>query len=300
MRGFVTRWWWVWLSIAVVAGLFRLRFDVDILNLLPPDEPTVQGLKLYQKHFTNARELVITLRARTAEDAERLTDELATRLRQETNLVESVSWQLPWVEDPSQMGELLACLWLNQPPEQFGALTNRLEPSELKAVLEQTKEELRTSMSPMEVARRAFDPFDFLNMPALTNLSGFTSGQGQQMFASSEGNFRMLFVQSAIDLSSYRTCEAWLRNIRRAVEDLRASGKSDRDHVVVHYTGRPVFVVEIARGMQKDMSGSVVGTSLIIGLLFWLTHRRWLPMLWLLTLLCVGLALWLAGRDRWR
>jgi len=53
----------------------------------------------------------------------------------------------------------------------------------------------------------------------------------------------------------------------------------------VRYTGRPVFVNEIATSMQNDMSRSVVGTSLIIALLFWLTHRRWLPMLWLLALL---------------
>jgi predicted exporter len=38
----------------------------------------------------------------------------------------------------------------------------------------------------------------------------------------------------------------------------------------------------------------VVGTSAIIALLFWLTHRRWLPMLWLLTLLALILAATLA------
>jgi len=43
------------------------------------------------------------------------------------------------------------------------------------------------------------------------------------------------------------------------------------------------------------MSGSVGGTTVIIALLFWLTHRRWLPMLWLLTLL----GLILARRWRW-
>ena len=46
--------------------------------------------------------------------------------------------------------------------------------------------------------------------------------------------------------------------------------------------------------MQHDMSDSVVGTSLIIALLFWLTHRRWLPMLWLLTLLMLILVATLA------
>ena len=66
---FLKRWWWALLARGGCLGLWRLRFDVDILNLLPPDEPTVQGLKLYQQHFTNARELVITLRAPDAEQA---------------------------------------------------------------------------------------------------------------------------------------------------------------------------------------------------------------------------------------
>ena len=46
--------------------------------------------------------------------------------------------------------------------------------------------------------------------------------------------------------------------------------------------------------MQHDMSGSVAGTTVIIALLFWLTHRRWLPMFWLLTLLGLILAATLA------
>ncbi len=295
MSRFLKRWWWALLAVAVCLGLYRLRFDVDILNLLPPDEPTVQGLKLYQKHFTNARELVLTLRAPEGERAERLASALAARLRQETNLVAEVSWQPPWMEDPAQMAELLGCLWLSQPPETFAALTNRLAPSQLKAVLDQTKEELRTSMSPLDMARRAFDPFDLLNMPGLTNLSGLSGGPGQQMFASAEGKFRLLFVQSAIDLGSYRTCESWLKSMRAIVASLRAQDPDGEwAGAEVHFTGRPVFVVEIAGSMQRDMSGSVVGTSLIIALLFWLTHRRWLPMFWLLTLLALILVATLA------
>jgi uncharacterized protein len=293
------RWWWVLLLLAVGLGFWRLRFDVDILNLLPPDEPTVQGLKLYQQHFTNARELVLTLRAPEAEQAERLAGALAARLREQTNLVASVSWQPPWMEDPAQMAELLGWLWFNQPPEDFGALTNRLAASQLTSVLTQTKEVLATSMSPMDVARRAFDPFNLLDMPALTNISGLSMqpGQPQMMsgFASAQGNFRMVFVQSAMDLTSYRACESWLKSMHAVVADLRAGpAKAEWEGVVVHYTGRPVFVQEIASSMQHDMSGSVVGTSAIIALLFWLTHRRWLPMLWLLTLLALILVATLA------
>ena len=36
----------------------------------------------------------------------------------------------------------------------------------------------------MDLARRSFDPFNLLTMPALTNISGMNMDQGNQMFAS--------------------------------------------------------------------------------------------------------------------
>jgi predicted RND superfamily exporter protein/lauroyl/myristoyl acyltransferase len=288
VSSFLKRWWWALLLVAVGLGLWRLRFDVDILDLLPPDEPTVQGLKLYQQHFANARELVISLRAPDAEQAERLAGELAERLRQQTNLVAEVTWQAPWNEHPEQLGELLGWLWFNQSPESFGELTNRLAPDQLKSALEQTKEALATSMSPMDLARREYDPFDLLTMPALTNLAGFSTDQSQQMFASADGKFRLLYVESAVDLSSYRSCESWLKVIHAIV------GAPGTNGVVIRYTGRPVFVEEIATSMQRDMSHSVGITSMAIAVLFWLTHRRLRPMLWLLVLLMLILGATLA------
>jgi predicted RND superfamily exporter protein/lauroyl/myristoyl acyltransferase len=295
VSSFLKRWWWALLAVAVGLGLWRLRFDVDILDLLPPDEPSVQGLKLYQQRFTNSRELIVAVRAPEAGQAERLAGELAARLAQETNLVEGVAWQPPWMEAPGQLGELLGWLWFNQPPGDFSELTNRLAPDQLQPVLNETKELLTTSMSPMDLARRSFDPFNLLTMPALTNISGISMDQGQQMFASTDGKFRLLYVQSAVDLTSYRSCESWLKSIHAVVDGLRAgSPKEDWGGAEIHYTGRPVFVEEIATSMQHDMSHSVGGTSVIIALLFWLTHRRWLPMLWLLALLALILVATLA------
>lgn len=293
MSLFLKRWWWALLVVCVGIGLWRLRFNVELLDLLPPDQPTVQGLKLYQRHFANARELIITLRAPDGEQAERLAAALGNRLRRETNLVESVSWQPPWMEQPGQLAEMLGCMWLNQPPEAFQALTNRLAPDRLQSVLAETREALTMSLSPMDIARRAFDPFDLLNMSALTNLSGLSMEQGQKTFASSEGTFRVMFVQARPDLGSYRACASWLNSVRGTVNGLR-TGQADWQGAVVRYTGRPAFVTEIASDMQRDLSGSVAGTAGIIALLFWLTHRRWLPMLWLLTLLALILAATLA------
>ncbi len=280
------KWWWVFLAIPAIAGLLRFRLDVDVLNLLPADEPGVRGLKLYQEHFSNARELILTLRFPNRENAERLTGELAAWLRSDTNLVAGVSWQPPWMAQPAEAAEIVAYLWFNQPPEVFGSLTNRLAPDKVGVTLAEAKETLATSMSPMDIGRRAFDPYDLLNVPQTTNVSAISPEQAEHMFASGDGTFRLIFVQANRDLKTWYECSQWLQEIRDSARLFRA-GKPEWDGVVMHATGRPAFVAEIAASMRRDMIGAVFGTAAIIALLFWLIHRRLLPMLWLLTLLAL-------------
>ena len=58
MSRFSRQWLWLLLLPPVALGVWRLRFDVEVLNLLPSESPVVQGLKLYQQNFANARELI--------------------------------------------------------------------------------------------------------------------------------------------------------------------------------------------------------------------------------------------------
>jgi predicted exporter len=286
-----SRWnraWWLLLLAPLALGLGRLRIDTEVLNLLPPDEPSVQGLKIYQQHFANAHELIITLRAAEAGKAEHLAEVLANRLRAESNLVAGVSWQPPWMENPAQAAEIAGYLWFNQPPAVFGELTNRLSASRVRSVLAESREVLATSLSPMDIAVRSFDPYDLMNLPGLKNFGGMSFQQGQGMFASADGTLRVLFVAARPDLSSYTAATAWLTSLQKIVAVVRAN-QPDWAGVVVRYTGRPAFVTETAGSMQHDLRGSLAGTALIIAALFWLMHRRWLPMLWLLALLAVVL-----------
>lgn len=295
MRSFLKRWWWVFLLVAVALGFWRLRFDVDVLDLLPSDEPSVMGLKLYEKHFTNARELVVTLHGKDSEQVQRVAGELSARLRERTNLVEEVTWQPPWMDEPQQLGELLGWLWFNQPPAAVADLTNRLTPGNLGTVLNQTKDSLSTSMSPMDLARLEYDPYNLMSLSAVSGMMNFSSGQSQQMFASADGTFRVLYVESAVDLASYRACERWLKAIHEIVDALKSGPSKDEwNDVTVRYTGRPVFVEEIASSMQADMSHSVGATSTIIAILFYLMHRRLRPMAYLIALLMLILVATLA------
>ena len=282
-------WFWLFLLIPILLGLLRLRFDTDVLNLLPANAPAVAGLEIYQQCFTSNHELIVAVRASDAETSESASHAIAEALRARANLVSEVISQPPWLEHPAQAAELIAYLWLNQPPEVFHQLAGRLAPTNLPAELDSARARLATSMSPPEIARLSYDPFGLTQLPESAAASAPRFGQGQQMFASPDGTFRILFVQTRNDLSSYRDCIRWLSAIRQEVRRV-VSSNQQFSAVSIGYTGQPVFVADISSGMEHDMTTSVIGTSLLIALLFWLAHRRFKPMLWLLVLLAVILA----------
>ncbi len=278
------RWVWVLLLILATLGIVRLKFDVEVLNLLPSELPVVEGLKLYQRHFAGADELIVTISARDSETAERAARELADALRAQTNLVARALWCSPGREHPEQMAELLALMWLNQPPEVFAELAARLAPENLTNLLADTRQSLATTLSPDEIARLGYDPFGLTRVPSASANPTGEFGQGEEFFASPDGTFRLLFVQPATPFSSYRACARWLEQVQTAVREFRGAANFPPD-VEFGFTGAPAFIAETSSGMERDLTGSAVGTLVVIAGLFWLAYRRWLPLLWLMVLL---------------
>ena len=277
------RWWWAILLVPMAVGFARLHFDADVLDLLPPTIAAVQGLKLYQGHFGNARELIITVQGTDADSVKSSTQAIAAKLRRETNLVADATWQPPWLEHPEQMAELLAYLWLNQPPEVFNHLAESLAPTNLTNVLEATKDRLAVTLSPADLAQLSYDPYGLSQLPATVTAAAPSFGKGEGMFASADGTFRIIYVKAAVDIGGYREATDWLNQIHGLV----AAEVPPAARIKVGYTGAPAFVAEISWSMKHDIILSVGGTALIIAILFWLAHRRWNPMLWLLTLLAL-------------
>ncbi len=278
-------WRWLALLLPLVAGIWRLRLDVEPLDLLPPNLPAVRGLKLYQQHFSNARELILAIRSPAPATAEAAAKAIAEDLRRETDLVAQVLWQAPWMEHPEQTAELIAHLWLNQPPEVFAQLGRGLDPSKLPAVITATREELAVTLSPMDIARLGYDPFGLTRLPESVAgaAPGFDGGSGG--FASKDGNFRLIFITARPELKGYQECTSWLEAVKSRVVATGAREGWKPGDVSIGYTGRPAFVAEISASMRHDMIVSAGGTFVIIASLFWLAHRRVKPMLWLLALL---------------
>ena len=101
---------WLWLLLLgpLVLGATRLRFNVEVMDLLPADASAVQGLRLYQENFSNARELVIALRGQDADATAAAARVMAEALRALTNRIADVTWEPPWLEHPAQAADLPA------------------------------------------------------------------------------------------------------------------------------------------------------------------------------------------------
>src|SRR5260370_41236506 len=99
-----------------------------------------------------------------------------------------------------------------------------------------------------------------------TGATAASFGEGQGIFSSSNGMFRILFVKARPDIANYRECIHWLAAIKGAVQAARERGEITPD-VVIGFTGGPAFAAEISSGMEHDMTSSIGITSAIIAVL---------------------------------
>lgn len=273
------RWGWL-LGLAPLLGLglARLCLDADVLNLLPARLPEVRGLQLHQRYFAPETELVILVAALEAEAAEQAARSLAEALRRAPSVVDAAHWQPPGAEDPAAAAALLAWFWINQPPEIFQVLADRLEPGPLAVRLEAARERLALSLSPSEIGRLSYDPLELGTQPGAAQVSALAPDSRQ--FASSDGRYRVVLVAPARGRRGFTQAAAWLEEVRARVRQVQASPEWPGG-VEVGFTGPAAFVAEAASGMRADLTQSVAGSLTAILGLFWLVHRRWGPLLWL-------------------
>lgn len=287
------RWLWVLLCVPLVLGLARLRFDTEVLHLLPTQLPEVHALKLWQQHFAGSRDLMITLRADDPEIASAAALAVAQSLRAAAGLTGEVHWQAPWREHPGESAEIAAAGWLNSSSEEVRQLAARLDPERLHEELAAQREQLALSLDPGEIARLSYDPLGLLDVPALSRNAAQFTEEGPP-FASVDGTFRVIHVQPPEVFSDYRAAARWLEELRERVAVALAEEHAPIDETI-RYTGGPVFLAEIAADMERDMIRSVAGTAFIVALLFFLVHGRIKPLLWLVLLLAVILAATMAA-----
>jgi uncharacterized protein len=290
----LVRWVGVVLLFAgILLGLFKLRFDAEILSLLPEDVQSVRGLGLYQAHFGGADDVIISMSGDDPDELQRAAGSLAAWLIRVQSEVSDAEWQSPFLTTPRAFSGLLAWMTLNRSEEQFDQLVQRFDPARLDGVLTEVKETLATSFSPDEIARLSRDPFNLM--------SGLAEGREDPaspvqdaLYQSADGKFRVIYVRSIRPLGDYRECSRWVVFLRHQIELWQEEEEVFRG-MEIGLTGRPVFASEIGLGMESDMHKMIPITATITGLLFFCVYRRLLPLIWLLALLALVLVMTLAA-----
>jgi uncharacterized protein len=313
------KWWLYGMLLAAVAvaamGLSRLRFDTDILSMLPGELPEVKGLKAQHKAFARQDEAILLLESDGDHPPADAAKSLAAALEKD-GVVKSARWQPRWTADPEGLSELLAYLWLNGDPAETRALASRLSPENSQSTFGTALEELATALSGQDLAMNAHDPFGFLAHPAVADVLASSGGGGG--FASADGTSHLIFIDAPVEIPGYREAGAWLDRVRVSIANWQtaqdsatheaatdASSPDPRTLVPspfkVSITGEPAFSSEIGMAMEKDMSGSIGITLTLIALLFWWMQRRLMLLHGLVITLCLvfavalGVAGWIYG-----
>jgi len=278
-------------------GLTRLRFDTDILSMLPADLPEVKGLKAFHEAFSRDDELILLIEGGEADEGAMpaAAESLAKHLLA-AGVTREARWKPRWNEEPEGIAELLAYLWLNGDPATTAAQAARLAPGNSKESLQSALEAVGTAMEGTAMVMQANDPFGFLQHPAVAQLT--EGGQGGEAFESPDGRSHLLFLNAPQALGGYRGADAWLKQIRDSIHKWQAGeGKG----LQVRLTGEPAFSSEIGMAMESDLSGSISITLGLVGILFWWMQRRFSLLLGLMGVLVIvfavalGIAGWLYG-----
>lgn len=287
-RGLVTG-----IVIAVLAciGLLiaKLRLDPDILNLLPQRFDSVQGLKLYNNEFSQAKELTFVLNNPAAATDDTALEEF------EAFFVEGLRKQ-PWavrvfsgspLETPEGMEDLRSLsvpLLLNLDEKSFAEALRKLEPVRLQERVALLRRDLESG-SPRAEFELTIDPMGIV-FPSMAPLSGSSALENAGQILSSDKSMRLIPVVIRLknfgDIECRRLMGEVHAFIDRAVQEWNADGGKAPQVMV---TGRAAFVAEVSESMLWDLGSTLLSSVLLVCGLFYMGFRRLLPLVGIVSIL---------------
>ena len=270
-------------SVAWLAS--RESFDTEIVHLLPGDAPAVRGLEIYNREFSQAREIALVVESPNAADTDAFTDDLANRLRREP-------WALRVLEASpllSDAGKRTAAafvlpLLLNLDPERFASLLPRLQPDAVHARLERLVAQWRAG-SPRAQLEIENDPLGIVG-PAVAPIAEAIALDDSFSLATPDGTSRLLTVVASDPDLGASASQRVMQSVRSVIDRARADWGAEAPVVLI--TGRAAYVEEIAASMQRDITiTSALSMAMVVGL-FWVGFRRVTPLLGIVFILALS------------
>ncbi len=259
--------------LAVAFLISFLRFDTEILNLLPDHFESVQGLKILNQEFHQASELIVAIQSPDDPDAiEEFLEQYTSALVEET-WVKRILYNSPLETASGQttLPGLALPLLLNLPPEEFNQSLSMLNPELLEERIRELKAKV-ASGSPLATFEMKMDPLGLL-ASSFAALNIATNMENSEPLSSLDGTTRLVII--AVDLPE-DTPAANARLVSQLETfNVAQLAKWEGPPLKIIFTGRPAFVAEISGTMQKDFRNTILASLISISLLFYIAYRRW-------------------------
>ncbi|MEO7932446.1 MAG: MMPL family transporter [Chthoniobacterales bacterium] len=273
--------WLISLAVVIVLALttmaLKLRFDTEILNLLPSGFDTVESLKVYSGQFSKNRELTFGLLDETGKvDLEAFAEHFSTMLGKE-----------PWVtrfldrspmEKANGMEEVQALalpLLFNLPGDEFDSALAQLQPAAMATRFQQQRQAIESG-SPRAEIQLTLDPLGLV-IPAMKPLASSFSMEKAQPLVSADGTMHLAMVLTNQPGDGPFECRELMKKVNDFHQRVIRSWDGPAPQIVV--TGRTPYVAQMSKGMERDIISTVLGSILLVAAIFYYGFRRVRPLI---------------------
>lgn len=275
-------------AVLLAIALPRLRISSDVLGLLPRHLPELDSLLALRSNFQDENDLTIGVHHAEASVVEEASESLGQALRRATTVTGRIRGD-SLSNDLQDASESLGWMVANASPEKMNEFRRRLSPENLPAHLAEVVEAIGGSMDMAEVQRKQYDPFGLFDTIEL-NLTGQDSGPFSKLMQG--GTLRLIEVGPTRELPGYKVAHKWMTELRGVLDhwkhEWQAAGHPLPD---LWITGEPAFMAETGIGIEKDFTGTLLVSFVLIALVFWLILRTLKPLFYSMLMVAITVAI---------
>jgi|GEM_PF-315105 predicted exporter/lauroyl/myristoyl acyltransferase len=256
------------LALILGAGIWALatvRFETELLPILPSSSPSVRGLNEYARLAAGEDEIYVVPNPELPES------DRANLLA----MIRPALAAVPGVRQVTAPGEILsenagtfaAWILLQSPPKFFRQVTEAFASDEASGRLAQIPARLAGAVDPSEIVKLQFDPLGLLD-----GFNDIDAGIAER----NPTNFLIVSPECPLPDMDHD------QRMTDAVQDAltTALGVSGRGKALL--TGVPVFNTEISRQMRRDMLFMVVAAVALLVCTFYAFYRTLQPLRWIM------------------
>ena len=274
----------VWCGVALLTAaciailVSSLQLDSEIFNVLPGKFSSVQGLKIYDRDFEQTRELTFALQCEPndVDKLEEFAPVFAERLRQQpwcTRVLAGSPMSTP--DGIRDLQSIAIPLLLNLEPNSFRETISVLQPERIRDRLHRLRQQIEAG-SPRPEFELSFDPLGLI-APALKPFAESTIIEQEQPLTSPDRTMRVFLAETNQQSLSAFECQRLMREVNKFRSTAAEGWNGGPLQVLV--TGRSAFASEISLSMHHDVVATLLGSVLLVGTIFFVGFRRWLPLL---------------------